>query len=139
MSASRALRLGILLAAIASACAKPTESPPTPAADRTEPPPAPADRIEPPRLLTRVSYPELTTIEPNPTGRASLRMRIQVMIDSLGRADTRTLKLSGEGGVQNRMAIERWLESVMFRPAMRNGQPVSGLYKLTLEVRVVMR
>jgi type IV pilus biogenesis protein CpaD/CtpE len=129
MSASRALRLGILIAALTSACAKPAQSPPAPAADRTDPP----------RLLTRVSYPELTMIEPNPTGRASLRMNIQVMIDSLGRADTRTLRLTGEGGMQNRIAIERWLESVTFRPATRNGQPVSGLYKLTLEVRVVVR
>jgi hypothetical protein len=66
-------------------------------------------------------------------------MRLQVMVDSLGRADTRTLKLIGEGGTQNRLAMERWLESVVFRPAMRNGQAVRGLFEMTLSVRIEVR
>jgi hypothetical protein len=61
------------------------------------------------------------------------------MVDSEGRADVRTLKLTGIVGTQDRIALERWLQTVTFRPAMRNGQPVSGLFKMTLAARVVRR
>ena len=61
------------------------------------------------------------------------------MVDSLGRADVRTLKITGIVGTQNRLAVERWLETVTFRPAMCNGQAVSGLLDMTLTARVVRR
>jgi hypothetical protein len=99
-----------------------------------------AEHTEPPRMLTRGFFPELTLSNlPNPADRPIVRLRIRVMIDPLGRADVRTLKLTGLGAVENRLAIERWLEAVTFRPAMRNGQPVSGLYETRLEVRVSVR
>lgn len=37
------------------------------------------------------------------------------------------------------MAIERWLENATFRPATRNGQPVTGIYEASFEVRVSVR
>jgi hypothetical protein len=98
-----------------------------------------ADRVEPPRLLTRGMAPELQDIASNAAGRPSLRVRIEVMVGPDGRADLRTLKLTDAGSMQNRIAIEQWLERVTFRPAMRDGQPVSGLWKSTFLVRVVVR
>jgi hypothetical protein len=117
------------VACLASACAKASAPVPTPEAERTEPP----------RMLSRGSFPELSISGPNPAGRPSVRMRIQVLVDRLGRPDLKTLKLTGLGAAENRMAIERWIENATFRPAMRNGQPVSGLYETSLEVRVVVR
>src|SRR5688572_15670844 len=118
MTVLRTLYLVALYATVALACAKPSPSTP----------PSPTDRTEPPRLLTRGRAPDLVVTEINAAGRPSLRMRIEVMVDSLGRADVRTLKLTGVVDTQNRTAVERWLESVMFRPAMRNGKAVSGLF-----------
>ena len=100
--------------------------------------PAPS-RTVPPRLMMRVSPPELVVTSSNAAGRPSLRMRIQVMVDSLGAADMRTLKVTGVVETQNRMAIERWLQGLRFRPAMRDGQPVSGLFDMKLSVRVIQQ
>ena len=90
-------------------------------------------------MLTRGSAPDIAVPESNAGGRATVRIRIQVMVDALGRADVRTLQLSGIVGTQDRIAIERWIESVTFRPAMRNGEPVSGVWAMTLAARVVRR
>ena len=126
-SIRRRLTIGLTMAAIA--CSKATEStdPSTPV------------RTEPPRLLTRGSFPSLSVSESNAAGRPSLRMGVEVMVDSLGRADVRTLKVTGVVDTQNRLAVERWLEGVMFRPAMRNGEPVSGIFRMSLTVRVTRR
>jgi hypothetical protein len=98
-----------------------------------------AERTEPPRMLTRGVFPELQISGPNPAGRPVVRIGRQVEIDPLGRPDLKTLKLSGIGGPENRMAIERWLESATFRPATRNGQPVRGIFEAGFEVRVHTR
>lgn len=124
----RYLTLGLGIAGMI-ACSKATESPD----------PSTAVRTEPPRLLTRGSFPSLSVTESNAAGRPSLRMGIEVMVDSLGRADLRTLKVTGVVDTQNRMAVERWLEGVMFRPAMRNGEAVSGIFRMSLTVRVTRR
>jgi len=124
----RCLTLGLGIAGMI-ACSKATES--TDASTTV--------RTEPPRLLTRGSFPSLSVSESNAAGRPSLRMGIEVMVDSLGRADLRTLKVTGVVDTQNRMAVERWLEGVMFRPAMRNGEAVSGLFTMSLTVRVTRR
>jgi hypothetical protein len=119
----------ITLAALLIACATTPASAPTSSGN-----------TEPPQLLTRSVVPELTiTREEAPSGPLP-RLRIQVMVDSLGYADVKTLKLTGIGsGAQNRAAIERWLESVTFRPAMREGRPVSGVFEGTLGVRIMQR
>jgi hypothetical protein len=124
----RYLILGLVIAGM-FACSKATES--------TDP--STAVRTEPPRLLTRGSFPSLSVTESNAAGRPSLRMGVEVMVDSLGRADLRTLKVTGVVDTQNRMAVERWLQGVIFRPAMRNGEAVSGLFKMSLTVRVTPR
>lgn len=125
----RSLRLAALCATVAVACAK---------ASQPSSSPAPA-QTESPRLLTRGSYPDLVVTEASAAGRPSLRMGVEVMVDTLGRADIRTLKLTGVVDMQNRTAMERWLESVAFRPAMRNGQAVRGLFRMSLTVRVERR
>ena len=124
----RHLTLGLAIAGMI-ACSKAAES-----TDSSTP-----VRTEPPRLLTRGAFPSLSVSESNAAGRPSLRMGIEVMVDSLGRADLRTLKVTGVVDTQNRMAVERWLEGVMFRPAMRNGVAVSGIYKMSLAVSVTRR
>ena len=116
-------------AALLTACATTPASTPTSSGD-----------TEPPELLTRGVVPELTiTREGAPSGPLP-RLRIQVVVDTLGYADVKTLKLTGVGsGAQNRAAIERWLESVTFRPAMREGRPVSGVFEWTLAVRIMQQ
>ncbi|HJR65784.1 MAG TPA: hypothetical protein VJ802_05110 [Gemmatimonadaceae bacterium] len=125
----RLVTLGTLCAFAAIACAKATQSSSSPESTHTEPP----------RLLTRGSAPDIAVPESNAGGRATVRIRIQVLVDALGRADVRTLKLSGVVSTQDRIAIERWIESVTFRPAMRNGEAVSGVWAMTLAARVVRR
>ena len=115
------------LAALGCAKGNPETSSPSPS------------RTVPPRLNMRVSPPELFVTPSNAAGRPSLRMRIQVMVDSRGAADLRTLKVTGVVETQNRVAVERWLQGLRFRPAMRDGQPVSGLFDMTLSVRVLPR
>ena len=97
-----------------------------------------ADRTEPPQLPAQAAFPDLTeTAEKIPSGPLP-RLRIRVVVDSLGYADVKTLKLTGVGsGAQNRAAIERWLGTITFRPAMRDGRPVSGVFEGTLAVRIV--
>jgi hypothetical protein len=97
--------------------------------------PAP-EKVEPPRMLTRGSFPELNISGPSPSGRPVARIQIEVVVDPTGRPDPKTLKVSGIGSPENRAAIERWIESATFRPAMRDGQPVRGLYKTSIEVQV---
>ena len=116
-------------APLALACAK--ASAPTPKAY--------PDADEPPRMLTRGNYPDLSISAPNPAGRPSARIRIEVLVDTTGRADVKTMKLTGLGAPENRLAIEQWLQSSLFRPAMRNGRPVPGVYRTSFEVRVEVR
>ena len=138
----RAARLTIVAClAVAVGCSKATETADSSPAPNTEPTPRtePASRTEPPRLLTRRTFPNLVVTQSNAAGRPSLRMGIEVKVDSLGRADVRTLKVTGVVDSQNRQAVEQWLESVAFRPAMRDGQAVSGIFKMSLTVRVEYR
>ena len=117
----------ITFAALLTACATTPASTPTSSGD-----------TEPPELLTRGVVPELTIMREEAPSGPLPRLRIQVVVDSLGYADVKTLKLTGVGsGAQNRAAIERWLESVTFRPAMRDGRPVSGVFDGTLAVRIM--
>jgi hypothetical protein len=119
----------LMLAALVMACVK------TPAPAST-----PSERTEPPRILTRGAFPELSVLAENATSGPPPRLRIQVMVDTLGRADLKTLNLTGIGsGGENRAAIERWLDALLFRPAMRDGQPVNGVFETTLEVRIQQR
>jgi hypothetical protein len=51
----------------------------------------------------------------------------------------KTLKVTGVGAAENREAIERWIAQAMFRPAQRGGQPVAGIYRTGLAVRIETR
>jgi hypothetical protein len=51
----------------------------------------------------------------------------------------KTLKVTGVGAAENREAIERWIGQAMFRPAQRGGQPVAGIYRTGLAVRIETR
>ena len=99
----------------------------------------PVERDEPPRMLQRGRPPELRIYSIPASGRAPIRLQIEVLIDSYGQPDMRTLKLTGIGAAENRDAIERWIEQATFRPARRGGQPVPGTYRTGLEVRIVTR
>ena len=105
----------------------------------TVPAAQPAQREEPPRLLQRGAPPELRIYSIPASGRAPIRLRIEVLIDRHGQPDMKTLKVTGPGAAENRVAIERWIEQALFRPARRGGQPVEGTYRTSLEVRIEVR
>ena len=122
--------VGSAILVLAAACAR--SSTPSAAA-------APADRIEPPRMLTRGTFPEIDVPGPNAADRPTVNLRLEVLIDASGRPDMKTLKIVGLVAPTSRMAIERWLEDATYRPASQNGQPVPGVFKLSLSARVVIR
>ena len=128
------LRLACAVVAISllTACASTSASTPESSAEVE-------DRTEPPRMVSRGSFPQLSISGPNPAERPVARMHIRVMIDSEGRPDLSTLRVTGLGAAENRNAIEQWISGATFRPAMRNGEAVSGLYETRLEVRVSVR
>lgn len=99
----------------------------------------PAQRDEPPRMLQRGAPPELRIYNIPASGRAPIRLQIEVVIDSRGQPDMKTLKVTGMGAAENREAIERWIEQAIFRPAQRAGQPVAGTYRTGLAVRIETR
>jgi hypothetical protein len=99
----------------------------------------PAEREEPPRMLQRGAPPELRIYNIPASGRAPIRVQIEVLIDSRGQPDMKTLKVTGVGAAENRDAIQRWIEQAIFRPAQRGGQPVAGIYRTGLAVRIETR
>lgn len=100
---------------------------------------APAERVEPPRMLQRGAPPELRIYSIPASGRAPIRLQIEVLVDSRGQPDMKTLKVTGVGAAENREAIERWIGQALFRPAQRGGQPVPGIYRAGLAVRIETR
>jgi hypothetical protein len=99
----------------------------------------PAERDEPPRMVQRGAPPELRIYNIPASGRAPIRLQIEVVVDSRGQPDMTTLKVTGMGAAENRAAIERWIEQAIFRPAQRGGQPVAGVYRIGLAVRIETR
>ena len=99
----------------------------------------PAERDEPPRMLQRGAPPELRIYSIPASGRAPIRLQIEVLVDSRGQPDMKTLKVTGIGAAENREAIERWIQQAIFRPAQRGGQPVAGTYRTGLAVRIETR
>jgi hypothetical protein len=90
-------------------------------------------------MITRGTVPDLDVPGPNAADRPTVNIRLEVLIDVRGRPDLKTLKIVGLAGPENRLAVERWLESATFRPASRNGQPVPGVFKASFSARVVVR
>ena|SRR5438105_7562878 len=96
------------------------------------------DRVEPPEMVSRGPAPELR-VPPTVSGRASVRVTIEVLIDSTGQPDMTTFKATGLGAEENRDALYRWIEQGMYRPARRGGQPIAAVYKTGLLARVEVR
>jgi hypothetical protein len=69
------------------------------------------------------------------TPQAPVAVEILVQIDTLGRADLSTLKLSGQGVEPNRAVISDWLRSARFEPARLNGYLVRGWYNALAEAK----
>jgi hypothetical protein len=94
-------------------------------------PAAGAAAIDPPQL-NRGTPPQLR-IPPSYSGRAPVRVEIEVMIDAGGRPDMRTFKATGLSADINRDALFTWIETSSFRPARLDGRSVPGLFKTRLE------
>jgi hypothetical protein len=97
-------------------------------------PVADAAAIDPPQI-SRGNAPQLR-IPASYSGRAPVRVDIQVMVDAEGRPDMRTFKATGLGADINRDALYTWIESSSFRPARVDGRLVPGLFRMRLEAAV---
>jgi hypothetical protein len=93
-------------------------------------------RVDPPRLLDHGSMPELR-VPATASGRASVRVTMEVMVDAYGHADMSTFKLTGFGAGENKEALERWMTNVAFRPAQRDGAPVPARFHMQLMAKRV--
>jgi hypothetical protein len=87
--------------------------------------------VESPQI-NRGSSPQLR-IPASSSGRAPVRVEIEVMVDAEGRPDMRTFKATGVGADLNRDALFTWIEGSSFRPARLEGRSVPGLFRMRLE------
>jgi hypothetical protein len=88
--------------------------------------------VEPPQMNRGSPMPEIR-VPISTSGRATVRVDIEVMVDALGQPDMNTFKAAGV--VDNMDAIRRWIAGASFRPARLDGQAVPGLFKMKLEAR----
>ena len=114
--------LAALLATLACA-STPKDPAAAPAAGATAIDPPQLNRGTPPQLRVPVSY----------SGRAPVRVEIEVMVDAGGRPDMRTFKATGLSADINRDALFTWIETSSFRPARLDGRLVPALFKMRLE------
>ncbi len=98
----------------------------------------PPKGIEPPQIMVRAGAPALR-VPTMASGRSPVRVTIEVLIDTTGRADMKTLKITGYGADENHDALADWIAGSIFRPAHQGDQPVPGIYRTKLEARVVRR
>jgi hypothetical protein len=83
------------------------------------------DRVKPPEVITE-TIPDLQL--PFHAAGRTIDIRYEVSVDSAGHALLATLHTSGSGATENESAISAWLRGALFRPALREGQPVDGVY-----------
>jgi hypothetical protein len=69
------------------------------------------------------------------TAQQPVSLDIVVRVDTLGRADLSTLRLSGQGVEQNRQIVIDWLRMARFEPAKLDGYPVSGWFHFVAEAK----
>ena len=69
------------------------------------------------------------------TPQQPVSLEIIVRVDTLGRADLSTLRLSGQGVEQNRQIVTDWLRLARFEPAKLNGYPVNGWFHFVAEAK----
>jgi hypothetical protein len=61
---------------------------------------------------------------------------IEVVVDSTGVPIMSTFKVHGQTGNENHEAFYRYIQSSTFQPALRDGQPVEGVYRELLQFRL---
>jgi hypothetical protein len=69
------------------------------------------------------------------TRQTPVALEIIVQIDTLGKADISTLQITGDGVEANRPVIRDWLRRATFEPALLNGYPVRGWYRVLVEAK----
>ena len=69
------------------------------------------------------------------TAQAPVVLDIMVQVDTLGRADLSTLRLSGQGAEANRQIVTDWLQTARFEPARLNGYLVRGWFRVSADAR----
>jgi hypothetical protein len=69
------------------------------------------------------------------TPQQPVSLDIVVRVDTLGRADLSTLRLSGQGVEQNRQIVIDWLRLARFEPAKLDGYPVNGWFHFIAEAK----
>ena len=69
------------------------------------------------------------------TAQAPVALDIMVQVDTLGRADLSTLRLSGQGAEANRQIVTDWLPTARFEPARLNGYLVRGWFRVSADAR----
>jgi hypothetical protein len=70
------------------------------------------------------------------SGRAPVRVTIEVVIDSVGQPDMTTFKVTGFGAGENEEALRQWIQQAAFTPAHRGSEAVAGLFKMKIEAQV---
>jgi hypothetical protein len=90
-----------------------------------------------PRMISRLTPPMLRIPSIPASGRAPIRVRFEVLIDTEGQPDMSTFRVTGWGAAENRDALASWIQQSMFTPASRGGIAVPGVYRGSLQVRVV--
>jgi hypothetical protein len=108
------------------ACASAAKDPASATAAKVMVEPPQINRGNAPQLRVPVSY----------SGRAPVRVDIEVMINADGQPDMQTFKATGLGADINRDALFTWIEGSSFRPARVEGRSVPGLFRMRLEAAV---
>jgi hypothetical protein len=94
------------------------------------------ERETQPRMISRLRPPALRISSIPTSGRSPIRVRFEVLVDTEGRPDMRTFKVTGMGAPENHDALATWIQQSMFAPATRGGINVPGVYKGSLQVRL---
>lgn len=97
--------------------------------------PAP-DAYRPPELVSRQIPPSLKVPMTSSSGRAPVRVTIEVVIDSIGQPDMTTFKVTGFGAAENEEALRQWIQQAAFTPAHRAGEAVAGLFQMKLQAQI---
>jgi hypothetical protein len=124
------MRAAILALTVAASCASSGAGTGAPAGEL---------KVRPPRMISRLRPPQLRVTSIPVSGRAAIRVRFEVLIDTDGRPVMTTFKVSGTGAAENRETLAQWIESSTFAPATQGGIPVEGVYQGRLEMRTSRR
>ena len=131
---------GALLAVALAACAGRTAAPDAVPAARGSTSREPVVRRPdtPPRVLSQAQPLRITRVVRVPAGGQSpgaMGMRrpdlsYSVVVGTDGQPDLSTLRVTGDGGREDREAITQWLLGVKFAPALLDGVPVRAEFRV---------